>query len=121
MHLCIQVFCYALSPSDGSEWRQRIEAEAEHFLDVSHRSVGEIAAQISVRPALRGPECSSISRGASIYLVNTVVSIMFRAQRCCGHNNLQSGEMHLNSNSNLNSRLWELSGCRRIRSTSPST
>jgi len=45
----LQVFCYALSPPDGSEWRQRIEAEAEHFLDVSARSVGEIAAQISVR------------------------------------------------------------------------
>lgn len=46
---CVQVFCYALSPPDGSEWRQRIEAEVEHFLDVSQRSVGEIAGQISVR------------------------------------------------------------------------
>jgi len=48
----LQVFCYALSPPDGSEWRQRIEAEAEHFLDVSARSVSEIAAQISVRISL---------------------------------------------------------------------
>jgi len=31
----VEVFCYALSPSDGSEWRVRIEAEAEHFLDMS--------------------------------------------------------------------------------------
>ena len=31
----IQVFCYALSPNDGSEWRQQISAEAEHFIDVS--------------------------------------------------------------------------------------
>ena len=29
-----QVFCYALSPSDGSECRARIEAEVEHFADV---------------------------------------------------------------------------------------
>lgn len=31
----IEVFCYALSQSDGSEWRQRISTEAEHFKDVS--------------------------------------------------------------------------------------
>lgn len=31
----IEVFCYALTQSDGSEWRQRISAEAEHFKDVS--------------------------------------------------------------------------------------
>jgi protein O-GlcNAc transferase len=31
----LEVFCYALSPGDGSEWRRRIEGEAEHFLDVS--------------------------------------------------------------------------------------
>jgi protein O-GlcNAc transferase len=31
----VEVFCYALSPSDGSEWRMHIEAETEHFLDVS--------------------------------------------------------------------------------------
>lgn len=33
--LAYQVFCYALTQSDGSEWRQRISAEAEHFKDVS--------------------------------------------------------------------------------------
>ncbi|XP_010550828.1 PREDICTED: probable UDP-N-acetylglucosamine--peptide N-acetylglucosaminyltransferase SEC [Tarenaya hassleriana] len=31
----VEVFCYALSPNDGSEWRQRIQSEAEHFVDVS--------------------------------------------------------------------------------------
>jgi len=41
------VFCYAVSPSDGSEWRQRIEAEAEHFLDVSAWPVGDVAGRIS--------------------------------------------------------------------------
>jgi hypothetical protein len=43
----VEVFCYALSPSDGSEWRLRIEAEAEHFLDVSAWSVADIARKIS--------------------------------------------------------------------------
>ena len=33
--------------ADGSEWRQRIEQEAEHFLDVSAWSVGDIAGKIS--------------------------------------------------------------------------
>eukprot|EP00245_Coleochaete_scutata_P005975 TRINITY_DN2002_c0_g3_i1.p1 TRINITY_DN2002_c0_g3~~TRINITY_DN2002_c0_g3_i1.p1 ORF type:complete len:980 (-),score=185.90 TRINITY_DN2002_c0_g3_i1:691-3630(-) len=43
----IEVFCYSLSPSDGSEWRQRISAEAEHFIDVSAASVDDIARQIA--------------------------------------------------------------------------
>eukprot|EP00884_Botryococcus_braunii_P009865 jgi/Botrbrau1/18880/Bobra.177_2s0039.1 len=43
----VEVFCYALSASDNSEWRQRIEAEAEHFLDVSSWSTPAIASKIS--------------------------------------------------------------------------
>ncbi len=43
----VEVFCYALSVSDNSEWRQRIEAEAEHFLDVSSWSTPAIASKIS--------------------------------------------------------------------------
>eukprot|EP00210_Caulerpa_lentillifera_P007056 g6750.t1 len=43
----IEVFCYALSPNDNSEWRQKIEREAEHFVDVSSWSVVEIASKIS--------------------------------------------------------------------------
>ncbi|CAD6228530.1 unnamed protein product [Miscanthus lutarioriparius] len=31
----VEVFCYALSRDDGTEWRQRIKDEAEHFTDVS--------------------------------------------------------------------------------------
>jgi protein O-GlcNAc transferase len=31
----VEVFCYALSQNDGTEWRQRIQSEAEHFVDVS--------------------------------------------------------------------------------------
>lgn len=42
-----QVFCYALSVNDGSEWRQRISTEAEHFFDVSSTSSEQIAAQIA--------------------------------------------------------------------------
>lgn len=33
--------------ADNSEWRQRIEREAEHFLDVSAWSVSDIAGKIS--------------------------------------------------------------------------
>ena len=32
--ICWQVFCYALSANDGSEWRLRIQSEVEHFIDV---------------------------------------------------------------------------------------
>ncbi|ESQ49664.1 hypothetical protein EUTSA_v10019996mg [Eutrema salsugineum] len=39
----VEVFCYALSPNDGTEWRQRIQSEAEHFLDVSAMSSDAIA------------------------------------------------------------------------------
>ncbi|KAH0641311.1 hypothetical protein KY285_037897 [Solanum tuberosum] len=31
----VEVFCYALSPNDGTEWGIRIQYEAEHFIDVS--------------------------------------------------------------------------------------
>lgn len=41
------MFCYALTPSDGSEWRARIEAEAEHFVDVSTSAAADIARRIS--------------------------------------------------------------------------
>ena len=43
----VEIFCYALSPSDSSEWRQRIERESEHFLDVSTWSVPDITGKIS--------------------------------------------------------------------------
>ena len=38
----IEVFCFALSPSDGSEWRRRIEMEVEHFEDVSNLTVPQV-------------------------------------------------------------------------------
>lgn len=43
----IEVFCYALSAPDGSEWRQRIQSEAEHFLDVSSWSIPAISQKIN--------------------------------------------------------------------------
>ena len=43
----LQVFCYALSQNDGSEWRQRIQSEAEHFIDVSAMSSDMIARMIN--------------------------------------------------------------------------
>ena len=43
----LEVFLYALSPSDDSEWRIRISTEAEHFQDVSSWSTTAIAEKIS--------------------------------------------------------------------------
>jgi len=31
----IEVFCYGLSPNDGTSFRQKVHAEAEHFVDLS--------------------------------------------------------------------------------------
>eukprot|EP00850_Spirogloea_muscicola_P021471 SM000250S08729 [mRNA] locus=s250:111942:120200:- [translate_table: standard] len=42
----IKVFCYALSSSDGSEWRQRIASEAEVFIDISSFSTDQIGQRI---------------------------------------------------------------------------
>ena len=39
----IEVFCYALTKSDGSESRLKIEKEAEHFRDVTNLHAIEIA------------------------------------------------------------------------------
>lgn len=43
----VEVFCYALSPPDGSEWRARIESEVEHFVDVSSWGAADVARRIS--------------------------------------------------------------------------
>jgi protein O-GlcNAc transferase len=36
-----------LSQNDGTEWRQRIQAEAEHFIDVSAMTSDAIAKMIN--------------------------------------------------------------------------
>ncbi|XP_071736381.1 probable UDP-N-acetylglucosamine--peptide N-acetylglucosaminyltransferase SEC [Rutidosis leptorrhynchoides] len=43
----VEVFCYALSPNDGTEWRLRIQSEAEHFKDVSAMTSDTIARLIN--------------------------------------------------------------------------
>ncbi|KAK4766679.1 hypothetical protein SAY87_008321 [Trapa incisa] len=43
----VEVFCFALSPSDGSEWRLRTQNEAEHFIDVSSMTSDVIAQLIN--------------------------------------------------------------------------
>ena len=43
----VEVFCFALSPPDGSEWRARIEREAEHFLDVSAWPTAAVARRVA--------------------------------------------------------------------------
>ncbi|KAI3470078.1 hypothetical protein Pfo_026741 [Paulownia fortunei] len=43
----VEVFCYALSPNDVSEWRLRIQSEAEHFIDVSSMASDMIARMIN--------------------------------------------------------------------------
>lgn len=41
------MFCYALSPNDGTEWRIRTQTEAEHFIDVSSLTSDVIARMIN--------------------------------------------------------------------------
>jgi len=41
------VFCYALSPNDGTEWRIRTQTEVEHFIDVSSLTSDVIARMIN--------------------------------------------------------------------------
>ncbi|KAL5703262.1 protein O-GlcNAc transferase [Ranunculus cassubicifolius] len=43
----VEVFCYALSQNDCSEWRKRIESEAEHFTEVFAMTSDVIARKIN--------------------------------------------------------------------------
>lgn len=43
----VEVFCYALSQNDGTEWRERIQSEVEHFVDVSAMTSDMIARMIN--------------------------------------------------------------------------
>jgi protein O-GlcNAc transferase len=47
-----EIFCYALSSSDGSIWRKKIEAEVENFRDISALHSGE-AAQVMNRQIIQ--------------------------------------------------------------------
>jgi len=41
------VFCYALSPNEGTEWEICIQSEAEHFIDVSSLTFDATARMIN--------------------------------------------------------------------------
>lgn len=79
------MFCYALSQSDRSEWRQRISAEAEHFIDVSAMASDAIAqliydAQIQILVNLNGytkvSNCkSSLSEQLQILILIELVQL----------------------------------------------
>eukprot|EP00168_Porphyra_purpurea_P010672 TRINITY_DN2658_c0_g1_i7.p1 TRINITY_DN2658_c0_g1~~TRINITY_DN2658_c0_g1_i7.p1 ORF type:complete len:358 (-),score=51.65 TRINITY_DN2658_c0_g1_i7:978-1994(-) len=43
----VECFCYALTPGDGSQWRATIEAQAEHFRDISGMDTATAAATIA--------------------------------------------------------------------------
>lgn len=60
----VEVFCYALTPPDGSEWRTRIEVEAEHFIDVSAWPTGDIAARISADAVHVAVNLNGYTKGA---------------------------------------------------------
>lgn len=79
-HLQVEVFCYALSPTDNSEWRNRIEHEAEHFLDVSSWSTADIAGQISkdrVQVAINlNGYTKVLSRGICAFCVSVLVEFI---------------------------------------------
>jgi hypothetical protein len=36
-----EIFCYSLTSHDGSQWRDKIEEDAERFKDISHLSAVE--------------------------------------------------------------------------------
>lgn len=60
----VECFCYALTPSDGSEWRRRIEREAEHFLDISAFSAKHSAEAIAHDGIHVLVNCNGYTKGA---------------------------------------------------------
>lgn len=39
----VEVFCYSLSPDDGTSFRNKISTEAEHFIDLSQVNISPIS------------------------------------------------------------------------------
>jgi protein O-GlcNAc transferase len=62
----VECFCYSLSPSDGSVWRNRIESECEpgHFRDISALSVLESASVIAGDGIHILVNCNGYTKGA---------------------------------------------------------
>ena len=44
----VEIFCYSLSPDDGTKFRSKIASEAEHFIDLSRVSSNTSALDVSL-------------------------------------------------------------------------
>lgn len=60
----VECFCYALTPSDQSAWRLRIEREAEHFRDISAMSAKQSAEAIANDGIHVLVNCNGYTKGA---------------------------------------------------------
>lgn len=62
----VECFCYALTPTDGSIWRNRIESECEpgHFRDISDLSVADSASAIAADGIHVLVNCNGYTKGA---------------------------------------------------------
>ncbi len=60
----VECFCYALTPSDNSAWRQRIEEEAENFRDISGMNA-QLSAQTIANDGIHVlVNCNGYTKGA---------------------------------------------------------
>eukprot|EP00177_Eucheuma_denticulatum_P007863 GFKZ01014308.1.p1 GENE.GFKZ01014308.1~~GFKZ01014308.1.p1 ORF type:complete len:1308 (-),score=154.88 GFKZ01014308.1:458-4381(-) len=62
--LTVECYCYALTPSDQSAWRHRIEKEAEHFRDISSMSAKQSAETIANDGIHVLVNCNGYTKGA---------------------------------------------------------
>lgn len=60
----VECYCYALTPSDQSGWRQRIEVEAEHFRDISGMTAKQSAEAIANDGIHVLINCNGYTKGA---------------------------------------------------------
>lgn len=62
--MSVECFCYALTPSDQSMWRRRIESEVEHFRDISGMTAQQSAAAIASDGIHVLVNCNGYTKGA---------------------------------------------------------
>lgn len=60
----VECFCYALTPSDNSSWRLRIERECEHFRDISALTAKQSAEAIAKDGIHVLVNCNGYTKGA---------------------------------------------------------
>jgi len=60
----VECFCYALTPSDGSAWRRRIETEVENFRDISGFNAQQSAQAIANDGIHVLVNCNGYTKGA---------------------------------------------------------